>query len=136
MSQCRATWADFESWPSRHFHVFLFIVRARRDTIIRAVFYQFLYIQLSSNPGFNFHLLGVSSCSLVVAPSLLQFACELCFLFVEVMEEERSLIIDIVGDESEVPPNSSSEDSSGGGSGDDVEAKVEDTVVVDPREST
>jgi hypothetical protein len=57
------------------------------------------------------------------------------------MDEERSPLIDIVGDESEVPRvevsamNSSSEDSSGGGSSDDVKAKVEDIVVMDPRES-
>jgi hypothetical protein len=57
------------------------------------------------------------------------------------MEEEHSLIIDIVGDESEVPQaevsvtSSLSEDSSLGGSGDDAEAEVEDIIVVDPRES-
>jgi hypothetical protein len=57
------------------------------------------------------------------------------------MEEDRSPIIDIVGDESGVPQaevsatSSSSEDSSGGGFGDDVEAKVGDIIVMDPRES-
>jgi hypothetical protein len=52
------------------------------------------------------------------------------------MEEERSLLIDIVGDGSEVPrAEVSMTNSSGGGSGDDAEAKVEDTIVVDPWES-
>jgi hypothetical protein len=52
------------------------------------------------------------------------------------MEEERSLLIDIVGDGSEVPrAEVSMTNSSGRGSGDDAEAKVEDTVVVDLWES-
>jgi hypothetical protein len=56
------------------------------------------------------------------------------------MEEECSLILDIVGDETEAPRleisaiGSSSEDSSGGGSGDNVDAEAEDIRVVDPRE--
>jgi hypothetical protein len=57
------------------------------------------------------------------------------------MEEERSLILDIVGDEPEAPRpevsviGSSSKDSSGGGFGDDADAEVEDIGTVDPRES-
>jgi hypothetical protein len=57
------------------------------------------------------------------------------------MEEEHSLILDIVGDEPEAPwlevsvTGSSSKDSSGGGSGDDADAKVEDIRVVDLHES-
>jgi acetylornithine deacetylase/succinyl-diaminopimelate desuccinylase-like protein len=57
------------------------------------------------------------------------------------MEEERSLILDIVGDEPEAPRlevsaiGSSSEDSSGGGSGDDAVAKVEDIGAVYPGKS-
>jgi hypothetical protein len=59
-------------------------------------------------------------------------------LFAEAMEEERSLLIDIVGDVSEVSVTSSlSEDSSmgGGGSGDGAEAEGEAAMVVDPQES-
>jgi hypothetical protein len=61
-------------------------------------------------------LLGATSCSLTIAPLLLQFACELRLWFARAMDEERSPLIDIVGDESEVPQaevsatNSSSED--------------------------
>jgi hypothetical protein len=55
------------------------------------------------------------------------------------MEEERSLLIDIVGDVSEVSvTSSSSEDSSmggGGGSGDGAEAEGEAAMVVDLQES-
>jgi hypothetical protein len=52
-------------------------------------------------------------------------------------EEERSLILDIVGDESEVPwleismIDSSSKDSSGGGSDDNADVEAEDAGVVD-----
>jgi hypothetical protein len=62
-------------------------------------------------------------------------------LLAKAMEEERSLILDIVGDEPEAPRlevsaiGSSSEDSSGGGSGDDAVAKVEDIGAVDPGKS-
>jgi hypothetical protein len=54
------------------------------------------------------------------------------------MEEERSPILDIVGDESEVPrlemslTGTSSEGSSGGGSGDNADAKAEGIGAVDP----
>jgi hypothetical protein len=56
------------------------------------------------------------------------------------MEEECSLILDIMGDETEAPRleisaiGSSFEDSSGGGSGDNADAEAEDIRVVDPRE--
>jgi hypothetical protein len=56
------------------------------------------------------------------------------------MEEERSLILNIVGDVPEVPrlevsvTVSSSEDSSGGGSGDGSNAEVEDIRAMDPLE--
>jgi hypothetical protein len=77
----------------------------------------------------------------MIPPSVLQFAFELHALLVDVMEEERSLILDIVGDVSKVPlsevstDSSSSDASSGGGAAsDEAKAEVEDTVVVDPRE--
>jgi hypothetical protein len=76
----------------------------------------------------------------MIPPSLLQFSFELCALLVDVMEEERSLILDIVGDVSKVPllevsmASSLSNISSRRAASD--EAKVEDTIVVDPREST
>jgi hypothetical protein len=63
------------------------------------------------------------------------------FLLAEAMEEERSPILDIVGDEPEAPRlemlviGSSSKDSSRGGSGDNADAKAEDIRAVDPLES-
>jgi hypothetical protein len=57
------------------------------------------------------------------------------------MEEEHSLILDIMGDEPEAPPlevsvtGSSSKDSSEGGSSDDVDAKAEDIRAADIHES-
>jgi hypothetical protein len=85
-------------------------------------------------------LLVALSIALVIPPSVLQFAFELHALLVDVMEEERSPILDIVGDVSKVPLpevltySSSSDASSGGAASDEAKAKVEDTVVVDPRE--
>jgi hypothetical protein len=91
-------------------------------------------------PIFTYHLLVALSIALVIPPSVLQFAFELHALLVDVMEEERSPILDIVGDVSKVPLpevltySSSSDASSGGAASDEAKAKVEDTVVVDPRE--
>jgi hypothetical protein len=57
------------------------------------------------------------------------------------MEEERSPILDVVGDVSKVPlpevstASSSSDDSLGGAASDDAEAEAEDTIVMDPHES-
>jgi hypothetical protein len=48
-------------------------------------------------------LLVSLSFSLTIPPSLLQFAFELRALLVDVMEEERSPILDVVGDVSKVP---------------------------------
>jgi hypothetical protein len=63
------------------------------------------------------------------------------FSLAKAIEEECSLILNIVGDELEAPQlevsvtGSSSEDSSGGGSGDNAEAKAENAGTVIPLES-
>jgi hypothetical protein len=51
---------------------------------------------------FTSHLLVALSFALAIPPLLLQFAFELRALLVDMMEEERSPILDIVGDVSKV----------------------------------
>jgi hypothetical protein len=86
-------------------------------------------------------LLVAFSFVLAIPPSLLQFAFELRALLVEKMEEEYSPILDVVGVVSKVPlvmvsmTNSSSDGSLVGAINDDTEAKAEDAIVMDPRES-
>jgi hypothetical protein len=131
------------SWPSRPltlFAILLFVCVTQRD--YRGCFPPpSIYSGCGVTLIFTYHLLVALSVALMIPPSVLQFAFELHALLVDVMEEERSLILDIVGDVSKVPlsevstDSSSSDASSGGGAAsDEAKAKVEDTVVVDPRE--
>jgi hypothetical protein len=113
---------------------------------------------LWGNPSFTPHLLACLFCScdltftaasftLAVSPSPFQFIFGLRSLLAEVMAEERSPLLNVVGDVLEVTwletsvSSSSSEDSSGGGSSEDAdveaeaETESEKVVVVDPRES-
>jgi hypothetical protein len=82
----------------------------------------------------------------VISPSLLQFIFGLRSLLAEVMVEEHSPLLDVAGDVPEVTrpdatllelsvSSCSSDDSSGGGSSEDAEAKIEKSLVVDPRKS-
>jgi hypothetical protein len=86
---------------------------------------------------FTPHLLVVVTFALTISPLLLPFCLELHVLLVEAMEEERSLIIDIVGDMSKAPllealtASSSSDTSSGGATSNVAKAEAEDGL--DPR---
>jgi hypothetical protein len=86
-------------------------------------------------------LLAAFSFALAIPLSLLQFAFQLCALLVVAMEEEHSLILDVVGDLSKVPlaeitmTTSSSDGSSVGMTSDGAKAEAEDAIVMDPRES-
>jgi hypothetical protein len=84
------------------------------------------------------------SFTLAISHSVLQFIFRLRSLLAEEMVEERSPLLDVVGDVPEVTrsnatrlellaSNSSSLDSSWGGSSKDAEAEIEKAVVADPR---
>jgi hypothetical protein len=91
---------------------------------------------------FTSHLLVTLPFSLTLSPLLLDFAFELHALLVVAIEGEGYLLLDIVGDVLKVPlsevsmTSTSSDDTSGGAASDDAETQVEDTIVMDPREST
>jgi hypothetical protein len=84
------------------FAILLFARAAQRD-------YQGCFLPSSIYSGcgvtlvFTSHLLIALSFALALPPSLLQFSFELHTLLVDVVEGERSQILDVVGDVSKVP---------------------------------
>jgi hypothetical protein len=136
-----ATWADFLALSALTLFVVLLIARAMWHDYQGRFPPPSIYNGYGITLIFTSYLLAMHSFSLAIPPLLLPFAFELRALLVDTMEEERSPILDIVGDVSRVPlpevstASSSSNASSGGAASDEAKAEAEDTVVVDPRES-
>jgi hypothetical protein len=108
-------------------------------------FYHLLYIAAHGNNNFTFHLLFPSFKPLTLAPLLLR-SLSFGFLLTWAMEEERSPVLDIVGDESGASHpkasrseasamNYSSWDTSSGRSENGIVVEGEDNGAMDPCES-